>query len=238
MSNIKLYNDDCFNVLPNIQSNSIDAIICDPPYNINYDTWDNNFNMNKICELCFDLLKENGNLILFQGWSNVGETKNIFDKYFILQDWIIYDRIKGRGGKKHLVSTREDILWYSKSKEYTFNKIPSTIKKRTGGLGLKNGCEYRALSNVWTDISPIVPWSKERVNHPTQKPLQLMKRCIELWTNENDFVLDFCMGSGTTGIACKNLNRNFIGIEINEDYFNIAEKRINDAITEKRKNTR
>lgn len=234
MPNIKLYNDDCFNILPNIQSNSIDAIICDPPYNINYDTWDNNFNMNKICELCFDLLKENGNLILFQGWSNVGETKNIFDKYFILQDWIIYDRIKGRGGKKHLVSTREDILWYSKSKEYTFNKIPSTIKKRTGGLGLKNGCEYRALSNVWTDISPIVPWSKERVNHPTQKPLQLMKRCIELWTNENDFVLDFCMGSGTTGVACKELNRNFIGIELEEEYFNIAKERMNNVSTEKR----
>ena len=234
MSNIKLYNDDCFNILPNIQSNSIDAIICDPPYNINYDTWDNNFNMNKICELCFDLLKENGNLILFQGWSNVGETKNIFDKYFILQDWIIYDRIKGRGGKKHLVSTREDILWYSKSKEYTFNKIPSTIKKKTGGLGLKNGCEYRALSNVWTDISPIVPWSKERVNHPTQKPIQLMERCVKLWSNENDKVLDFCMGSGSTGVACVNTNRNFIGIELDKNYFNIAEERINNAQTEKR----
>lgn len=234
MSNIKLYNDDCFNILPNIQSNSIDAIICDPPYNINYDTWDNNFNMNKICELCFDLLKENGNLILFQGWSNVTQTKDIFDKYFILQDWIIYDRIKGRGGKKHLVSTREDILWYSKSKEYTFNKIPSTIKKKTGGLGLKNGCEYRALSNVWTDISPIVPWSKERVNHPTQKPIQLMERCVKLWSNENDKVLDFCMGSGSTGVACVNTNRNFIGIELDKNYFNIAEERINNAQTEKR----
>lgn len=149
-----------------------------------------------------------------------------FDYYFNLEDWIIYDRIKGRGGKKHLVSTREDILWYSNGKDYTFNKIPSTIKKKTGGLGLKNGCEFRALSNVWTDISPIVPWSKERVAHPTQKPVQLMKRCVELWTNEGDVVLDFCMGSGSTGVACKELNRNFIGIELDNNYFNIARERI------------
>ena len=148
------------------------------------------------------------------------------DRFFNCEDWIVYDRIKGRGGKKHLVSTREDILWYSNGANYTFNKIPSTIKKKTGGLGLKNGCEFRALSNVWTDISPIVPWSPERVGHPTQKPIQLMERCIKLWTNENDTVLDFTMGSGSTGVACKNLNRNFIGIENNKEYFEIAERRL------------
>lgn len=234
MSKIKLYCDNCFDILSTIPSRSIDTIICDPPYNIKYDDWDKEFDMYKICQLLLPILKDNGNLILFQGWSNVCETKSIFDNWFILQDWIIYDRIKGRGGKKHLVSTREDILWYTKNHEYTFNKIPSTIKKKTGGLGLKNGCEYRALSNVWTDISPIVPWSKERVNHPTQKPIQLMERCVKLWSNENDTVLDFCMGSGSTGVACVNTNRNFIGIELDKNYFNIAEERINNAQTEKR----
>lgn len=91
----------------------------------------------------------------------------------------------------------------------------------------KNGNPYRALSNVWTDISPIVPWSREKVNHPTQKPVQLMERCIKLWTNEGDTVLDFTMGSGSTGVACKNLDRDFIGIEINEDYYDIACSRLN-----------
>lgn len=132
-------------------------------------------------------------------------------------------------GKKHLVSTREDILWYSNGNDYTFNKIPSTIKKKTGGLGLKNGCEYRALSNVWTDISPIVPWSKERVDHPTQKPIQLMERCIQLWSNEGETVLDFTMGSGSTGVACLNTNRNFIGIELDYKYFEIAKERIEEV---------
>ena len=229
MPNITLLHGDCFDFLPSITAKSIDCVICDPPYNIGYDTWDEGFDIGTICELLSYILKDNSNLILFQGWSNVCETKQIFDCYFTLQDWIIYDRIKGRGGKKHLVSTREDILWYSKNHEYTFNKIPSTIKKKTGGLGLKNGCEYRALSNVWTDISPIVPWSKERVDHPTQKPLQLMERCVQLWSNEGDTVLDFCMGSGTTGVACKKLNRDFIGIELDDKYFKIAEERIENS---------
>lgn len=227
MSNIKLFNDDCFNIFPSISDNSIDLILTDPPYLIGQDKeWDKDFDIEKAIIECKRILKLNGNIILFQGWSNVCQTKQLLDQYFTCQDWIIYDRIKGRGGKKHLVSTREDILWYSNGNQYTFNKIPSTIKKKTGGLGMKNGCEFRALSNVWTDISPIVPWSKERVAHPTQKPLQLMERCVQLWSNEDETVLDFAMGSGSTGVACKNLNRNFIGIEKKKEYFDIAKERI------------
>ncbi len=225
---IDLRYGDCFDVMQDLIASNIkvEAVICDPPYNIKQANWDNNFNIEKAILLFKELLTPNANIILFQGWSNVAYTKETMDKFFNCEDWIIYDRIKGRGGKKHLVSTREDILWYSNGANYTFNKIPSTIKKKTGGLGLKNGCEFRALSNVWTDISPIVPWSSERTGHPTQKPIQLMERCVKLWTNENDTVLDFTMGSGSTGVACKNLNRSFIGIENNKEYFEIAERRL------------
>ena len=94
-------------------------------------------------------------------------------------------------------------------------------------MGKKNGQECRALTNVWYDISPIVPWSPERNGHPTQKPLQLMERCVTIWTNEGDTILDFTMGSGTTGEACVNLGRNFIGIEQEKQWFDVAEKRIN-----------
>ena len=102
-----------------------------------------------------------------------------------------------------MVSTREDILWYIKdSKQYTYNKLPSTIVKKTGGtIGRKNGNKYRALSNVWTDISPIVPWSKERVSHPTQKPVAIMDRIINIFSNKNDVVLDPFAGSGTTAVS-------------------------------------
>lgn len=235
MSDIQLYNNDCVTVLNELCNNNVivDCIIADIPYNIGYDSWDNEFDLTSCLPLLERLLKENGNIVIFNGWSNVCETKYLLDKYFHIEDWIIYDRIKGRGGRRHLVSTREDILWYSKGDNYTFNKIPSTILKKTGGsIGTKNGNPYRALSNVWTDISPIVPWSKERVNHPTQKPVQLMERCVKLWTNEGDTVLDFTMGSGSTGVACKNLNRNFIGIEINKEYFSIANSRLNEVYNE------
>lgn len=228
---ISLCNEDCFDVFEIFKKYNFrfDAIVVDPPYNIDIDKWDNGFNIVKAIEISSKFLKPGGNLILFQGWSNVVDTisgiKNIED--LTLKNWIIWDRIKGRGAKTNFVSTREDILWYIKNgADYTFNKTPSTIKKKTGGLGTKNGESCRALSNVWTDISPIVPWSKERVSHPTQKPLSLMERIITIFTNENDFVLDFTMGSGSTGVACKKLKRSFFGIESNEDYYKIADERI------------
>ena len=204
----------------------VDAIVCDPPYVINYTNWDKEFNMPLAIELCYDLLKENGNLILFQGWSNVAKTKELLDMNFVIQNWIVWDRIKGRGAKKNFVSTREDILWYCKGNNPTYNKIYSNIPKKTGGMGKKNGQECRALTNVCYDISPIVPWSPERNGHPTQKPLQLMERCVTIWTNKGDTVLDFTMGSGTTGQTCANLGRDFIGIEQEKQWFDIAEQRI------------
>ena len=204
----------------------VDAIICDPPYLINYVDWDKEFDTPLAIDLSYELLKDNGNFILFQGWSNITKTKELLDQKFQIQNWIIWDRIKGRGSKKNLVSTREDILWYCKGNNPTYTKIYSNIPKKTGGLGKKNGQEKRALTNVWYDISPIVPWSKERNGHPTQKPLQLMERCITIWTNENDTILDFTMGSGTTGEAALKLNRKFIGIEQSKQWFDIAEKRL------------
>ena len=226
---IRLYNDDCFTVMKQLKEEGIkvDTIICDPPYAINYADWDKEFNMPLVIDLCYDLLKDNGNLILFQGWSNVAKTKELLDEKFTIQNWIVWDRIKGRGAKKNFVSTREDILWYCKGGNPTYNKIYSNIPKKTGGMGKKNGQECRALTNVWYDISPIVPWSPERNGHPTQKPLQLMERCVTIWTNEGDTVLDFTMGSGTTGEACVNLGRNFIGIEQEKQWFDVADKRIN-----------
>ena len=224
----ELWQGDCFDVMKQLIQNGVkvDAIICDTPYVINYTDWDKEFNMPLAIDLCYELLKDNGNLILFQGWSNVAKTKELLDEKFTIQNWIVWDRIKGRGAKKNFVSTREDVLWYCKGNNPTYNKIYSNIPKKTGGMGKKNGQECRALTNVWYDISPIVPWSPERNGHPTQKPLQLMERCVTIWTNEGDIILDFTMGSGSTGEATLNLGRKFIGIEINEDYFAIAKQRL------------
>lgn len=215
---------NCLDAMKNISSNVVDCVITDPPYGINQCDWDI-LNNDWIKELD-RLLKINSSIWVFCGWSNVLKVKNELEKYFKLQNWIIWDRIKGRGAKYNFVSTREDILWFTKSDKYTFNKQSSTIKKKTGGLGLKNGDEYRKLSNVWTDISPIVPWSKERVKHPTQKPVKLIERIVSISSNENDLILDLFAGSGTTGVACKNLNRNYILIEKEEEYCKIARDRL------------
>ena len=231
----EIFLDDCFNFLKKIPSSSIDLIAIDPPYEINYERleWDKkgNFSWKTLCEQYYRILKKEGNLIIFQGWSNVCNTKLIFDSKFTMQNWIIYDRIKGRGAKSNLISTREDILWYTKTKKiYTFNKTSSTILKKTGGtIGKKNGNKYRGLSNVWTDISPIVPWSSEREEHPTQKPLVLLERIVKVFSNENDVVLDTFCGCGTTCIASKKLNRNYIGIEKEKKYYDIIIKRLKNV---------
>ncbi len=129
-----------------------------------------------------------------------------------------------------MVSTREDILWYVvDEREHTFNKISSSILKKTKGMDLKNGNACRALSNVWTDIPPLVPWSRERVAHPTQKPLFLMDRIIRVFSNEGDTVLDPFLGSGTTAVACGRLNRDCVGFESDPGYFRICEERLDEA---------
>lgn len=233
----EIIQSDYKDLLQQISDSSIDFICIDPPYEINYgnESWDKKglLDWNFISNQVRRILKEDGNLIIFQGWSNALECKTVFEeKDFILQNWIIWDRIKGRGAKSNFTSTREDILWFTKSENYTFNKEFSTIKKKTGGMGLKNGSKFRSLSNIWADISPIVPWSRERVNHPTQKPLQLGERLIRIFSNEGDIVLDCFCGSGTFLVAAKKLNRNFIGGDFNEDYVSITNGRLKEVNNE------
>jgi site-specific DNA-methyltransferase (adenine-specific) len=226
----KLEKGDCLDLLKKLPDSSIDLILTDPPYNIGYAKWDSFDNMEEISQEFKRVLKEKGSLFIFAGWSFVSKVIETFSKEFTLNDWIVWDRIKGRGGKKRLVSTREDILWFVKGEEWIFHKDKaySTIVKKTGGLGKKNGRETRALSNVWTDISPIVPWSKERCQHPTQKPVSIGKRILDVFSNEGDIILDPYMGSGTFGVSSLELERKFIGFEKDETYFQMASNRITD----------
>ena len=108
----------------------------------------------------------------------------------------------------------------------TFNNIK--IKPKTNRTEYTNGIlkDGVNLSDVWTDISALPHNSKEKTKHPTQKPIELMERIVNLFSNEGDTILDNCMGSGSTGVACKNTNRNFIGIELDEKYFEIAKERL------------
>ena len=238
MAQIDLYNGDCLEVMQQLIDKSIkvDAIIADIPYfQVTKNDWDNQWKTEdeylKWCSECFDkcnqILKSDGSLLIFTGRQYNRKICNILDKLFDEKRIIIWARKRAfnntRG--KALASGYEPLCYYTKGNPIFNNikiKIESNRKEYTEGY-LKDGI---TLSDVWTDIPALPHNSKEKVNHPTQKPLKLMERCVKLITNENDTVLDFCAGSFTTGIACQNTNRNFIGIELDKQYFEIGKSRI------------
>lgn len=128
----RIYNDDCFTILQQLVEDGVqvDAIICDPPYIINYADWDKEFNLPLAIDMCYQLLKENGNLILFQGWSNVSETKTLLDEKFKIQNWIIWDRIKGRGAKKILYPPEKIFFGTAKGQVLLTQKfIPISLRR-------------------------------------------------------------------------------------------------------------
>ena len=222
---ITLYNNDCIDILGQI--NHIDHIVVDLPYfNIVKNEFDNQWktldeylNWVKSCfKIIIPKLNDKSNIIILD------------DLGLIEKRIIIWARKRGfnntRG--KALASGYEPICYYSKTNNGTFNnikiKVNSNRSEYTTGR-LKDGI---TLADVWTDISALPHNSKEKTNHPTQKPLALMERIIKCFTNEGDTVLDFCMGSGTTGVACMNLNRDFIGIEKYKEYYDIANQRLSN----------
>ena len=238
MSNVLIYNDDCANVIPRLSS--VDHIVVDLPYfNVVDSEFDNQWKtLNEYLEwieqlftMIKPLLNEKSNVIVFTSRQYNRHICNILDKLgFIEKRIIIWARKRGfnntRG--KALASGYEPICYYSNSNNGVFNNIKIKVvskRKEYNEGSLKDGI---TLADVWTDISALPHNSKEKVAHPTQKPISLMERIIEVFTNEGDTILDFCMGSGSTGVACKNLNRNFIGIEKYKQFFDIAKNRLID----------
>lgn len=201
------------------------------------DNWDNQWKsldeylqwITDCIKKCYMLLKEDSSVLLFTGRQYNRKICNILDEFFDEKRIIIWARKRAfnntRG--KALASGYEPICYYTKGNPI-FNNIKFLVDNKrpeyTTGF-LKDGI---SLSDVWNDIPALPHNSKEKVNHPTQKPIKLMERSIQMITNEGDIVLDFTMGSGTTGLACKHLNRKFIGIELDKGYFDIACKRIEE----------
>lgn len=236
---MKLLHGDCLDLMKDIPDNSIDMILCDPPYfKIVKDRWDNIWKikeeyLNFIRQLAFEwnrILKKDSNLFIFTSRQLNKEINFILDCHFNEQRNIIWCRKRNiettRG--KSLSSGYEPISFYSKGKiKFNSIKIKSNNKRKEYTEGfLKEGV---SLSDCWLDIPALPHNSKEKVNHPTQKPISLMERILLLGSNVGDSVLDCFMGSGSTGVACVNTNRDFIGIELDEKYFEIAKKRIEEA---------
>lgn len=239
----KLYNSDCIEVMQQMIANNVkvDHIIVDIPYfgivkndfDNKWKTIDDYIDWVNICiNYSKQILNTGGNLLLFCSRQNMWRIcKVLYENGFEENRTIIWARKRGfnttRG--KALASGYEPILFWSLGTSNTFNNIKIKIETDRSEYNtgyLKDGI---TMSDVWTDISALPHNSKEKVNHPTQKPIKLMERLVSLFTNENDTVFDFCMGSGSTGVACVNTNRNFIGIELDKTYFDIAKNRIENA---------
>ncbi len=239
---MKLYNDDCFNILPTISDNSIDLIIIDPPYLTTNEKWDKEEVVNsQLSNELFRIAKDSCSLYI---WCGIGEKSQslirwfpIFNEKWYFKDLITWKKQRGIGMKKGWLYTREEIMWFVKdNKKFIWNKEEQYNKKEKnqftkGFSGYECISKFKRFSNVWADISEIL--GDKQIKHYTPKPLEAIERIIKVHTQENDTILDPFMGSGTTGIVCKNLGRNFIGIELDKQIFDQAEKRIKDTNTTK-----
>ncbi len=253
----KTINGDGIVFLQQMPENSIDLIVTDPPYNLTKKYSTSVFNrktdekysqwLEQWVKECFRILKENGSMYVCCDWKSSIILYEKLRKYFNVQNRITWSRDKGRASYKNWKNNIEDIYFVTKhAKKYTFNFKKIQILKKVIAPYVNKDKEpkdwfildktkYRLTShpNIWTDIT-IPFWSmKENTVHPTQKPEKVIAKLILASSNEGDIVLDPFLGSGTTSVVAKKLNRKYIGIEIEKDYVYLAEKRI--QMTEKDK---
>ena len=237
MSKIDLYNGDCLEIMKNISDKSVDMILCDLPYGTTACKWDTVIPFEPLWEQYNRIIKYNGAIVLFgsEPFSSALRMSNIKNfKY----DWI-WDKVNrytGYGSCKYAPLKRYEIVsvFYKSKPTYNPQMMQGKPYKKTGDYsskiygtdkvkkhGKNNGERYpfNILQYKGDD-------KKNGFLHPTQKPIALLEYLIKTYTNEGDVVLDNCMGSGSTGVACVNTNRDFIGIELDKDYFNIAKQRI------------
>lgn len=238
-------------LMKDIPDKSIDMILCDLPYGTTDCKWDSVIPFEPLWEQYNRIIKDNGAIVLFgsEPFSTLLRMSNIKNYKY---DWVW---VKSNGScsgfvhaknmplKKHeLISVFSNAsmghksqlgdrrmvynpqgLIYKPTKESSAKKFGGTVGNRPSHVK-----EYvREYTNYPTSI---LEFKSERGSHPTQKPVALLEYLVKTYTSEGETVLDNCMGSGSTGVACVNTNRNFIGYELNEDYFNIAKDRIDTAL--------
>lgn len=233
---MNLMQGDCLELMKDIPDKSVDMILCDLPYGTTRNKWDSIIPLEPLWEQYERIIKDNGAIVL--------TAQTPFDKVLgasnlkmLRYEWI-WEKNRGTGflnAKKMPLKRHENILvFYKMLPTYNaqglkpYGKLTqrgSSGENYGDGIGLEN---FQEFTNYPTDI---IAFSHDKSNlHPTQKPVPLFEYLIKTYTNEGETVLDNCMGSGTTGVACKNLNRNFIGMELDETYFNVAKDRIENHV--------
>lgn len=233
---IDLRNGDCLEVMAGIPDGSVDMVLCDPPYGTTACKWDSVIPFESMWAHLKRITKENGAIVLTasQPFTSALVMSNVkMFKYC----WV-WDKVRPSGfqiAKYRPMMRHEDICVFSKVTP-TYNRQmvlrDKPISGRVSRQSDSSPIKYNdGKKRTYTHKNPqsILEYNKGsdgKYIHPTQKPVALMEYLIKTYTNEGETVLDFTMGSGTTGVAAKKLGRDFIGIEMDETYFNIAKERI------------
>lgn len=249
MNNIKLLNGDCLELMESIPDKSVDMILCDLPYGTTANKWDKIIDSEKMWEQYERIITDKGAIVLFasgQFTNKLISSKENLYRY----KWIWVKNTKGNfvNAKNRPMTQYEEICVFSKGItantkhiERKMNYFPQGLeevylqkKKSKNKFGNVAGnrpshkdIHIQKQTGYPTDLLHFNTVGNKTV-HPTQKPVDLLEYLIKTYTLEGMTVLDNCMGSGSTGVACKNLNRNFIGIELDKEYFGIAKERIGE----------
>ena len=243
---MELIHGDCLEEMKKISDKSIDMILCDLPYGVTRNKWDVVIPFEPLWQQYERVIKDNGAIVLFS--QQPFTTKLICSNLKMFRYELIWEKSNVTGylnAKKMPLRTHENILVFYK-KQPTYNpqkwQINERFMDRRKKISVDNH-NYRSrnygqhIEFVYKDDGTRYPVSilsfpsvnNEKTNHPTQKPTALLEYLIKTYTTEGEIVLDSCMGSGSAGVACVNTNRDFIGIELEENYFNVAKERIKAA---------
>lgn len=245
MSKIDLRQGDCLAEMDKLIEHGVkvDMILTDPPYGTTACKWDSVIPLEPMWERINKLIKPNGAVVLFgsEPFSSALRISSIKNYKY---DWVWQKSPTGflNAKKMPMKSVENIIVFYNKLPTYnpqgitkiknkTIRNHSTKIERTQIGLSTHNGGRLKKsyVQSFTGYPNQTLVFSNDKGFHPTQKPVALMEYLIKTYTNEGETVLDFTMGSGSTGVACVNTNRNFIGIELDEKYFEIAKKRIKEA---------
>lgn len=245
---ITLLKGDCLELMKDLPDNSIDMVCCDPPYATTSIEWDKLLDFDAMWEQYGRIVKPKGVIVLFG--SQPFSAQLICSKLKWFRYELVWNKNKcgSPGLAKHRpMKTHENVLIFYKESGGTYNPqmekgepYKRQSKNPEGYVGRKNDHGYgmkprKGFENTGTRYPKSIlnisrDFSAQQQVHPTQKPVPLCEWLVKTYSNENEVVLDNCMGSGSTGVACVNTNRQFIGMEMNDEYFEICKDRINNPL--------
>lgn len=236
---MNIYKGDCLEVMKSIKDKSVDMILCDLPYGTTQNKWDSVIPLDELWKEYKRIIKDNGVIVL--------TSQGIFTAKLILSNekWFKYKLVWEKSKATNFLNAKKQPLRKHEDICVFYNKQPQYNPQMTKGKPYDKGVRKNQLTGSYGDFNPVhvksegmryptdvvyfkTAESEGKVYHPTQKPVALLEYLIKTYTNEGETVLDNCMGSGSTGVACLKTNRNFIGIEKDDKYFNIAVERLEE----------